>query len=132
MDNLKLVFNALLGIVLFVGILYLAYITTKYIGKRYSLSGKSTRSLKIMETIGLGKDSQLAVVKIGEKYLLVGVTPQNVSLVRELDESDLTVADENEIPPEQMDFKTALQINIAKKFGKEPPRQKQEEKENDK
>ena len=131
MDNVKLIFNALLGLVLFVGILYLAYVTTKYIGKRYSMSGRSSKSLKIIESLGLGKDSQLAVVKVGEKVLLLGITPQNVTLVKELEEDDLTLVDNDTDKAEQMDFKTALQINIAKKFGKEPPKKKQEEKENE-
>ena len=40
MDIVKSVFTLIFGLILFAGILYLAYISTKFIGKRYMLSGK--------------------------------------------------------------------------------------------
>ena len=45
MDIVKSVFSLIFGLILFAGILYLAYISTKLIGKRYMLSGKGGRNL---------------------------------------------------------------------------------------
>lgn len=121
MDGVKLVLNALIGLAVFCGILYLAYVSTKYIGKRYSLSGKGNGNLKILDSISLGKDSRLCIVKAGQKYLLLGITQHNISLVSELAEEELELYREDLSETGGMSFSQALKINLAKKFGKEDP-----------
>lgn len=107
MDFLKDVLTVLIVLAMFVGILYLAYITTKFIGKRYSVNGKSFKNLKVIETIAVGPDRQLMIVKTAGKYLLLGATPQNISLITELDQRQITdmVSDEVTQP---MSFTEAL------------------------
>lgn len=121
MDGVKLVLNALIGLAVFCGILYLAYVSTKYIGKRYSLSGKGNGNLKILDSISFGKDSRLCIVKAGQKYLLLGITQHNISLVSELAEEELELYREDLSETGGMSFSQALKINLAKKFGKEDP-----------
>lgn len=136
MDGIKLVLNAVLGLALFIGILYLAYISTKYIGKKYSINARGGKNLQIIETLSAGKDSRLVIAKAGNKILLLGMTAQNISLLKELDEDDIQLADEvatEKNTGETMSFAEALKINVAKKFGKDTaPKNKTEVKNNDK
>lgn len=122
MDGIKLVFSALLGLVIFAGILYLAYVSTKFIGSRYSLGGKGGKNLKIIESLAIGKESRLAIVKAGEKYLLLGITPHSISNVAELSEEEIKAAEtQNSQPAEGMSFAEALKINLSKAVGKKLP-----------
>lgn len=123
MDSVKLILNALFGLAIFCGILYLAYLSTKYIAKRYSFGGSTKGNLKILETVSVGKDSRLCIVKAGEKYLLVGISSHNISLVSELSEEELNIGEENSSGENTMSFSEALKINLAKKFGKETPQE---------
>ena len=71
MDIVKSVFSLIFGLILFAGILYLAYISTKLIGKRYMLSGKGGRNLKILETVSVGRDMTIAIARAGERIFVV-------------------------------------------------------------
>ena len=81
MEGIKLVLQLVFGLVLFAGILYLSYAATKYLAKRLSPDGRSGRNMKIIESLAIGKDSCLLIVKAGEKILLLGNsgTPENLA-----------------------------------------------------
>lgn len=122
METLKLLLNALFGLALFAVIMYLAYLATKYVGKRYSSGGaKGGKNLEILEAAAVGKDSRLAIAKAGEKYLLIGITPQSISLISELSPEELDYRSQQDQLPETMTFAQALKINLAEKFGKGTP-----------
>ena len=123
MDGVKLILNALFGLVIFCGILYLAYLSTRYIGKKYSLGGKSVGNLKILDSVSLGKDSRICIVCVGGRYFLIGITSHNISLLSELDEAELDFEKKETASENTMSFSDALKINIAKKFGKETPQE---------
>ena len=123
MDIVKSVFSLIFGLILFAGILYLAYISTKLIGKRYMLSGKGGRNLKILETVSVGRDMTIAIARAGERIFLVGITPDRINLLSELKEEDLlTPYSEaaDELPKgSSISFADALKININKKLGRD-------------
>lgn len=118
MEYFKSILSVIVVLAMFVGILYLAYITTKFIGKRYSVKGKQFKNLKVLETVAIGPDRQLMIVKTAGKCLLLGATPHNISLITELSEEML----DNEIPEEDvgvtMSFTDALSKVTKEKFGK--------------
>ncbi len=125
---LKSVFSLIFGLVLFVGILYLAYISTKLIGKRYSLNGKGGKNLKILESVPVGRDMSIAIARAGERIFLLGVAPDKISLISELSEEDLLVGYEAELPQNtggaggkggNISFADALKYNINKKLGRD-------------
>lgn len=134
MNEIKIIFNSILGIVLFAGILYLAYISTKFIARRYSLNGKSSKNMKILETLSIGKDSSLILVKVGNKNLLIGSTPHSVNIVDQFSDDEIICDADSVNCTEQKlpDFAEALKINIAKKFGKNTAASARKEDENDK
>ena len=124
MDIVKSVFTLIFGLILFAGILYLAYISTKFIGKRYMLSGKGGRNLKILETVSVGRDMTMAIARAGERIFLVGITPDRINLISELKEDDLLTPYDDPQPggstlQGRISFADALKYNINKKLGKD-------------
>ena len=116
MELIKSVLMVIAVLVMFVAILYLAYVTTKFIGKRYIVKGKQFKNLTVIETVAIGPDRQLMIVKTAGKCLILGATPQNISLITELSEDMLN----NEIPEEEavetMSFTDALRKVTKEKF----------------
>lgn len=112
------VLGTIIGIVL---ILYLAYITTKLLGKRFSFKN-SSHKLKILDNIAIGKEKQIMIVKAGTKTFLVGASSGSINLISELDSSEFPEEElQNEVA--EMDFKTAfkkvLENNVGRKNTKE-------------
>ena len=69
-------------------IIALAYLFTKYVVGRgglggVGLSGRSER-FQVLARLSLGREQSAALVKAGEKYLLLGVAPTGVTLLKEL------------------------------------------------
>lgn len=60
----------LLGIFLiFCCVLYLAYIASRFVGKKFSAAGQS-KYMKIIDRLSLGLDRNLILVKVGSDYYL--------------------------------------------------------------
>lgn len=76
-------------------VIFLAYAGTKFISKRYAKMS-SGKNVKVMERINLGQEKSLVLITINKKAYLLGVTGKDMSIVCELDESELaTVPEEN-------------------------------------
>lgn len=117
MEFIKSVLMVIAVLVMFVAILYLAYVTTKFIGKRYIVKGKQFKNLTVIETVAIGPDRQLMIVKSAGKCLLLGATPQNISLITELDE-EMIKDIPDEMTSETMSFSDALRRVTKEKLGK--------------
>ena len=66
----------------------LAYYTTRLLGSaRMGKFGR--RNLQIVESMGVGPQVFVHVLRVGKKYVLVGVTKNHVSQLSELAEEDL-------------------------------------------
>ena len=52
--------------------------------------GKANGSIKPVGSIPLGQKARLAVVEVGERAFLLGVTEQQVSMIAELDAAELS------------------------------------------
>lgn len=66
-----------------IGVLYLAYCTTRLLGKTAGIR-QSSANMRVLEKTSLGKDSSLLIVKVQDKVLLLGVTPGGISKIQEL------------------------------------------------
>ncbi len=69
-------------------ILYLSYLASKYIGKGMSRGGNS-RYMRVIDQLMLGQDRHIAVIQVGGKYLLVGVTAGQISILSEVKDEEL-------------------------------------------
>jgi flagellar protein FliO/FliZ len=61
-------------------ILFLAYVTTKYIGGK---SKKASRGnyIQVIEAVSPGMDKQLILVKVGEQYVLLSSSGKNIQFM---------------------------------------------------
>jgi flagellar protein FliO/FliZ len=76
----------LIGIMVLV--LLAAYYTTKYIAKRGRRLTK-TKCMKVIDQMYLSTDKQIALVKVGKKNLMIGITNQSINHITTLDDDDI-------------------------------------------
>lgn len=74
---------------IFLLVLFLAYLTTRFIAK-YSGFKSFGENIKILERVSLGQDKSLAVVAVGKKGFLIGITGQTIT---NLGEADISLYD---------------------------------------
>lgn len=78
------VLSLLGGLFLFAAVLFLAWYCTKWIGKRYGTPSAGSH-IKILERTALGPDRHLMIVQLEDRVWLLGVTPQHIDKIGELD-----------------------------------------------
>jgi len=79
-------------VVAFAFVVALTVLFTRWIaGARYKRA--STGNLHVVESIAVGQQVYLQLVRAGGKYIVLGVTRGNVSFVCELDESEVRLPD---------------------------------------
>ena len=82
-------------------VIVLAYLFTRYVAGRgglVSAPGGSER-FKVLSRLSLGREQSAVLVKAGEKYLLLGVTSSEITVLKELtqEEAEAVYA----LPPDQ-------------------------------
>ena len=112
----KQALNMVSALVIFAVILYLAYLASKLVGKRYTPGGLGKKNVQVLESISLGPNKSLLLVQAGEKTMLLGVTKERITYLSEVDRDTITLPE----PPdgEPLDFAKALKLATAKRFGK--------------
>ena len=70
-----------------IGLIFLTYYASRWLNKRFSFS--SSRKIRVIERASLAQDKSLVVVRVGKKSLLLGVTPQHIENICELDSEDM-------------------------------------------
>lgn len=101
--------SSIIGIIL---ILLLTYFGSRWLVKRMSGSA-SGQNIKILDRAFLGQDKYVAIVKVGTKHLLIGVTSHEISRLCELGDEDGLIFPE----PASMDnnrFKDVLEHSIER------------------
>ncbi|MCL4424596.1 MAG: flagellar biosynthetic protein FliO [Firmicutes bacterium] len=71
-------------ILIFALVVALAYFSARFMRQR-ALGAASSRYLRAVEMVPLGTGARLAVVEVGEKRLLLGVTEHHIELLVELE-----------------------------------------------
>lgn len=97
-----------------IGLIFLLFYALKKLNKRVSV-GSGSR-LRVLDRVSLGKDGMLLVVSAAGKLMLIGVTPQRVEKLCDLDQSEedyLSFLSENS----PQDFKSVLYSVFSKKSG---------------
>ena len=91
MDNfIKLVVSVLI----FVFVLFLTYITTKYVAKIQNVR-MSSSNISIVESQKLSANKGLYIVKIGQEYYALATGKDTVNVIGKLDSSGLNLPEEN-------------------------------------
>lgn len=71
-----------------IGLIFLTYYASRWLNKRFSFSS-SSKKIRVVERAALAQDKSLVIVKVGTKSLLLGVTPQHIENICELDSEDM-------------------------------------------
>lgn len=108
-------------LILFGSIIFLAYISTKFLGTK--VSGKMRgKHFRIIDSVVLGFDKQIFLIKVGEQIFLTACSNKVINSITLLDRDVLKLTDEEikelEQQPENKDsFKNYLDMfrNVSKK-----------------
>jgi flagellar protein FliO/FliZ len=105
-------------IIVFIVILFLAYYFTKLVSSVKYKNSKNS-NLKIIESIGVGYQSSIQLIKVGDKVILIGITKEKISFICEVNENSINTEINNNIKIEIPDtFQKYLQNFMDKKNNK--------------
>ncbi len=107
---------ALLGII---GLLFLAFYASRWLNKHFNGGGfgGSRKIIKIIECTGVAPDKQLMIVEVGSKRMLIGITPNSVNKICDLDEDDILLyenSDSDTVPA--VHAESGFMRNLKKAF----------------
>lgn len=96
--------SALVFIVVFGSILFLAYVTTKYIGTK---TGKSMKGkyINIVDSVSLGLDSKLHLIKVGEQFVLISSSGKNIQLLQTIQMDSVSALEGENVSNSSFDFR---------------------------
>lgn len=78
-------------------VIFFAYYCTKLIASsRFNKGNKLNSNIKILESISVGIQGSIQLVKIGEKYILIAVTKEKISFLTEVNEDQLNIVEKDE------------------------------------
>lgn len=87
-SRVESLFN-LFGIVLiFLFLLGIAYITTRILGNSNLLKQKN-KNIEVIETYKLGPNKFIQIIKVGEKYLAIGLGKDEIEFLTEINKEQL-------------------------------------------
>lgn len=101
-------------LLLFVFVLFITFLTTRWIAG-YQKSRMQSSNLEVVETTRITSNKYLQLVRAGKKYVLIGVGKDEIHMLAELSEDELTLTEEAK---GQMDFGTILE-NVRKRKNQE-------------
>lgn len=84
---------------IFLIVLGLSYYTTRWISK---IQKKQSfhKNIEVIETFKITTNKYIQIIRTGEKYLVIAIAKDNISMLAELDEQQLNLAMGEEIPNE--------------------------------
>ena len=101
LDGLSSLFSLIWLLVCVLVVIVLARLFTKYVAGRSGVVGGAGGSerFRVLSRLSLGRDQSAVLVKAGEKYLLLGVTASEITVLKELtaEEAEAVYA----LPPDQ-------------------------------
>jgi flagellar protein FliO/FliZ len=110
-------FLQLIGVLLiFVFVLFVTYLTTRWLGGYQKVHSRN-KNLQIIESIHVGNNKLVSIIAAGTKYLVISVGKDEVHLLAELTKEQLVESSEGESSAEQESFQ-----EILKKFKEKIPK----------
>jgi len=100
--------SMILSLIMVLALIFISAIVLK----RFNLSQQNSSQLKVIASLSLGAKERVVVVQIGEQQLVLGVCPQQISLLKNLDQPiDVQVGKPLALPGNVLSF---LQRNSLK------------------
>ena len=95
----------IISFLLFVFVLFLAYLAARIAGGFQSNIMNKKSNVKVIEVFQLSNNKYIQIVKIGEHYLALAICKDNITLLTELDVSEVR---EQVTTMEPINFKSIL------------------------
>lgn len=95
-------------LLIFLFVLALTYFTTRMIGG-YQKQKLSMGNIEVMETMRLAQNKYLQIIRAGEKYLLIAICKDSVTLLSELSPEQMIFTQQNGKPDQMPDFNGILE-----------------------
>ena len=76
---------------LFILVLFGAYFATKFLGN-FQSNRMGNGNIKIIEAISVGPNKTIQIIKIGDDFVLIGVTRDRITFLKDIDESGLDLS----------------------------------------
>lgn len=92
-------------ILLFLFVLFLAYVAARLTGSFQSNVLNKRSNVKVIEVFRLSNNKVIEIVKIGNQYLALAICKDNVTMLTKLDEAEIK---EQETTMEPINFKNIL------------------------
>lgn len=105
--------------VLFILVLALTYFTTRFVGN-YQKEHFAGENLQIVETMRLSQNKLLQIVRAGDKYFAIAVCKDTVTLLGEIDGSEIMVKTQTTVTNEKFE-------NILNRLRKKEQKNSQED-----
>ncbi len=77
-------------LIMFLFVLALAYLTARFAG-RFQSNIQSRSNIRIIETARLGNNKYMQIVKVGSRYIAIGVGKDTITFLTQLDEDELNL-----------------------------------------
>lgn len=115
LSTIENVFQLIGLLVVFALILAAAYFVTKWVGNT-ALKGQQNKNIEIMETFRLAPNKFIQIVRLGDKYVAIAVSKEQVEYLTEIEEEKLSLPEAGERQfSSNTDFKEILsKINKKK------------------
>ena len=114
-----MIFKTIISLIFVLALMLLAVFGLKWLHNRTSNSGDVTKQLKIYGSISLGPKKSLCLVQVINRFLVLGVTDTNVSLLSEITDEieikSLLQNSEQKIKGSPITFKEHL-LNFTKQI----------------
>lgn len=91
-------FTILLILAAIAGILYLSYFVSRKLGSSMMRTGGSS-NIKVIERAFVDRDKSVVIVRVGQEDYLLGVSPNNVTLLQKLEEGQVIYDEPDEDAP---------------------------------
>lgn len=94
-DNVSTVYEAIGILILFFVVLYGAWYISRLLGRAQMRQGLG-KNMTIIEVMHVGPQKTLQLVRVGDEYLLIGVTRDRITFVQKVDREGLVLNDSKE------------------------------------
>lgn len=105
-SDIQMIGRLICLLLLFVFVLFLAYIAARVAGSFQSNTINKQSNIRVIEIYRISPNKTIEIIKIGEHYVAISVCKDNVTLLTELDPSEVN---EQEKTLKPIDFKQILE-----------------------
>ena len=88
LDNLDNTARLITTLIIFVLVLALTYIVTRWVAG-YQRGQMSKGNVEVIETFRLSQTKYIQIIKVGKKYLVIGICKDTMTMLTSIDETDL-------------------------------------------